>query len=107
MTGATPTPQPSSTSAPSSSSRADVSLADIMDQFQHIRADFGSHLDHLSNEICQMNTRISLIARHQSCLGGFAPSPSHKPTEESSSGGDNDDGADGSSSSSDDEIMTF
>ena len=50
-----------------------------------------------------MNTRISRIARCQSHLGGFAPSPSPEPTEESSFGGDD---ADGSSSSSDDEMTT-
>ena len=37
--------------------------------------DFGSHLDHLFDEMYQMNTRISRIARCQSHLGGFAPSP--------------------------------
>ena len=68
--------------------------------------DYGSHLDHLSDEMCQMNTRISRITRRQSCLGGFAPSPSPKPTEKSSSGGDNDDDANGSSFSSDDEMTT-
>ena len=44
---AAPTLQPSFTSAPSSSSRADVSLANIKDQLQHMHADFGTHLDHL------------------------------------------------------------
>ena len=47
---AAPTPRPSSTSAPSSSSMADISLTDIMDQLQHMRADFGSRLNHLSDE---------------------------------------------------------
>ena len=65
--------------------------------------DFGSHLDHLFDEMYQMNTRISRIARCQSHLGGFAPSPGL--AEESSSGGDDDD-PDGSSSSSDDELTT-
>ena len=68
--------------------------------------DFGSRLDHLSNEMCQMNTKIGRIARHQSRLGGFVPSPSLEPAKESSSGGDDVDGANGSSSSSDDEMMT-
>ena len=68
-----------------------------------MRADFGSRLNHLSNEMCRMNTRISRISRYQSHLGGFAPSPSPEPTEESSFGGDD---ADGFSSSSDDEMTT-
>ena len=42
---ATPTPRPSSYFAPSSSSsRVEASLATIMDQLQHMHADFGSHL---------------------------------------------------------------
>ena len=49
-----------------------------------MNADFGSRLDHLSNEMCQMNTRIGRIARQQSCLGGFAHSPSLETAEESS-----------------------
>lgn len=47
-----PTSRPSSSSALSSSSRADVSPANIMEQLQHKRANFGSHLDHLSDEMC-------------------------------------------------------
>ena len=71
-----------------------------------MRADFGSRLDHLSDEMCQMNTRIDRIAHRQSRLGGFAPSPSPEYAEESSSldGGDDDD--DASSSEYDDEMMT-
>ena len=49
-----------------------------------MNVDFGSRLDHLSNEMCQMNTRIGHIARQQSCLGGFAHSPSLETAEESS-----------------------
>ena len=59
-------------------------LADIMGQIKHMRADFGS-LNHLSNEMCQMNTKIGRIAHRQSRLCGFAPSPSLEPTKESSS----------------------
>ena len=69
-----------------------------------MRADFGSRLDHLSDEMCQMNTRIDRIAHRQSRLGGFAPSPSPKYAEESSSSGDDDDDASGSEY--DDEMMT-
>ena len=71
----------SSLSAPSSSSGADVSLADIMKQLQHI------HLDHLFDEICQMNTRIGCITCHQSRFGSFAPSSSPELAESSSNGG--------------------
>ena len=92
MTNAALAFQPSSLSTPLSfSSKAEVSLAAIMDQLQLIHADFSSCLDHLSNEMCQMNTGIGCIAHHQSCLGGFAHSPSLKPAESSSDGGDDDD----------------
>ena len=59
---AAPSSQSTSSSTPSSSFRALVSLADIMEQLQHMRADFGSCLDHLSDEMCQMNIKISCIA---------------------------------------------
>ena len=59
-----------------------------------MRADFGSCLDHLFYQMCQMNTRIGHIAYHQSCLGGFTPSPSLEPAESSlDSGDDNGDNA--------------
>ena len=91
-TNAAPAFRPSSSSTPLSfSSRAEVFLTAIMDQLQLIRADLGSCLDHFFDEMCQRNTRIGYIAHHQSCLRGFAPSPSLKPTESSSDGGDNDD----------------
>ena len=78
-----------------------------MDQFHHMRADFGSHIDHLSNETCQMNTRIGCIACYQSRLGAFPPSPSLKPAKESSlDGGDNDDDDDDASSSKIEDEMT-
>ena len=101
---AAPTSRPSSSSALSSSSRADVSLIDIMEQLQHMHADFGSCLNHLFNEMCQINTRIGRIARHQSRLGGFAPSPSPKLVVSSSDGGD-DDGDDASCSKTVDEMI--
>ena len=85
------TPSSSST-PPSSSSIAKVFLAAIMDQLQLMRVDFGSCLDHFSDEMCQINTKIGHIARRQSRLGGFAPSPTPEPTEESFlDGGDSDD----------------
>ena len=77
-----------------------------MDQLQLMHADFGSHLDHLSNEMCRMNTKIGRITHQQSRLGGFAPSPSLDPFEESSnSGGDESDDAFGFTH--DDEMTIF
>ena len=67
-----------------------------------MRANFGSCLDHLFDEMCQMNTRIGRITRRQSCLGDFAYSPSPEPAEDSFDGGDDDNDAFGSSS--DDEM---
>ena len=73
-----------------------------------MHADFGNRLDHLSDEMCQMNTRIDRIARHQSCLDGFTPSPSLKHAKDSSSldGGDDDDDDDDASGSETDDEMT-
>ena len=68
-----------------------------------MRADFGSYLNHISNETCQMNTRIGRIAHRQSHLSSFAPSPSPKPVEDSFDG--RVDGDDASISSSDDEMI--
>ena len=58
-----PTPPPPFSSAPSFSSRVNASLIAILDKLQHMRANFGSCVDHISNEMCQMNTRIGRIAR--------------------------------------------
>ena len=44
--------RPSSSSAATSSSRVKTSLVAIMAQLQHMHADFGSHLDHISDETC-------------------------------------------------------
>ena len=63
-------------------------------------ADFGSHLDHLFDEMCQMNTRISRITHLQSRLGGFEPPASLERVKESSSSN----GGDTSSSESDDDL---
>ena len=71
-----------------------------------MHADFGSRLDHISNEMCQMNTRIDRIARRQSHLGSFAPSPSFEPTDDSSSDGGDDDDEDASSSEYKDEMTS-
>ena len=67
--------------------------------------DFGSCLDHLFDDMCQMNPRIGHITRHQSLLGGFAPSPTPEPIEESFTNGGDDDDYDASSSKTDDEMV--
>ena len=101
-----PTFSAPSTSAPFSSASG-VTLDAIMAQLQHIDA----HLDTLSDELCQVNTRVSHIARWQACLGGFveSPSPSLEASKDNDDDSDNDDDAeDGDSSSpSDDEISTW
>ena len=55
-----PTSIASSTSTPSSST-GDVTLEDIMVQLVRM----GARLDTLSDELCQVNTRFSRIARQQ------------------------------------------
>ena len=67
--------------------------------------DFGTRLDHLSNEMCQMNTRIGQIAQRQFHLGGFVPSPKHNTSLESSTSGKDD--GDASGSYYDDEMTPF
>ena len=41
-----------------------------------MHADFGGCLDYLTDEMCQMNTRIGCIARRQAHISGYGPSPS-------------------------------
>ena len=41
-----------------------------------MKADFGARLDYLTDEMCQMNTRIGRIAHRQARVASFAPSPS-------------------------------
>ena len=73
-----------------------------------------ARLDTLSDELCQVNTRVGCIAWRHTHLGGFTASPS--PSLEASANEDGDDGAadddededeDASSSSSDEEMTTF
>ena len=45
-------------------------------------------LDTLSDELCQVNTRVGRIARQQAHLGGFVESPS--PSPEASANKDDD-----------------
>ena len=63
---APPTSSTSSTSAPFSSSGG-VTLEDIMAQLMCMEA----HLDTLSDELCQVNTRVGHIARRQATIGGY------------------------------------
>jgi len=102
-TDAAPASRPFSSSAPPSSSRAKVSLIAIMDQLQLMHADFGSRLNHLSDEMCKMNTKIGRITHRQSCLGGFVPSTLEPAEESSLDGGDDDD--DASCFETDDEMV--
>ena len=69
--------------------------------------DFGSRLDHLFDEMCQMNTKIGHITHRQSRLGGFSPSPSLEHVKEfSSSNGEDDDGGDAFGPECDNEMTT-
>ena len=81
-----------------------MTLDTIMVQLQRMDA----HLNTLSDELCQVNTHVSRIARRQACFGGFTASSS--PSLEASTDEDGDDGDDDededASSSSDDEMTT-
>ena len=83
-----------------------MTLEAIIAQLQRMDA----RLDILSDELCQVNTRVGCIARRQARLNGFATSPSPSPeasTDEDGDDGDNDDDEDENvSSSSDEEMMT-
>ena len=70
-----------------------------------------AHLDTLSDELCQVNTRVGRIARWQARLGGFveSPSPSPEASEDEDDDGDSDgddDDEDENASSSGDKEMT-
>ena len=64
-------------------------------------------LDYLTNEMCQITTRVGHVARWQAHLGGFTPSPSPflkaSADEDDDAGDDEDDDA---NSSGDDEMTT-
>ena len=49
-----------------------------------------AYLDTLTNELCQVNTRVGRIARWQARLGGFieSPSPSPEASEDKDDDGD-------------------
>ena len=69
-------------------------------------AHIGSRLDHIFDEMCQMNTTIGCIARRQSRLGGFNPFSSFELVVESFDSGD-DESNDASGSVHDDEMIGF
>ena len=50
-------------------------------------------LDTLSDELCQVNTRVGRIARQHASLGGFieSPSPSPEASEDEDDDGDSND----------------
>ena len=80
-----------------------------MTQLRHMDA----HLDTLSDELCQVNTRASCITRQQARLGDFVASPSPSPEaskdEDDDGDSDNDDDdedEDEDASSFDDDEMT-
>ena len=92
-----PIPSAPSTSAPSSSVGG-VTLDAIMAKLQCMDA----HLNTLSDELCQVNTRVGCIAKRQACLGGFVESPSPPPeaSEDDDDSDDDDDDEDRDASSS-------
>ena len=104
-TAAPPIPSTPSISAPSSSI-SKVTLKDIMAQLQRMDA----RLDTLSDELCQVNTRVGRITQCQVEIGGYTmPSTPVAPADESDADDDADfdDEDDGNASSpSDDEMST-
>ena len=71
-----------------------------------------TRLDTISDELCQVNTRVNRIARRQAHLGDFveSSSPSLKASEDKDNDGDSDDDDDDdededASSPSDDEMI--
>ena len=70
-----------------------------------------ARLDTLSDELCQVNTCVSCIARRQAVMGGFTAytSPSPPASNDKSDDGSSSDDADeddGASSPSNDEMST-
>ena len=86
MEDATYASRPSPSFAPPYSSEVEAALATILDQIQLMRAVFGSRLDHLTDEMCQMNTRILggrylpfmlALGVHARCIFHSSPRWSH------------------------------
>ena len=66
-------------------------------------------LDTLTDELCQVNTRVDRIERQQARLGHFTASPSPSPEASTNEDGEDGDGGDDdkdASASSDDEMTT-
>ena len=77
---------------------SDVSLEDIMAQFQRM----DTCLNTLSTELYQVNICVGRIARWQGTMGGFAPEASLPPLLVASDSEDDDDGDDDDASDDDD-----
>ena len=98
---------PSASFAPSSSAGG-VTLKVVLAQLQRMDA----RLDTLSDELRQVNTHVSHIARWQARLGGFVESPCHSlkafedEDDDNDFDNDDDDEDEDASSSSDDEMST-
>ena len=76
---------------------------------QLVRMD--ARLDTLSDELCQVNTRVGRIAQRRAIMGGFtvasSPSPSASRNEsDNGSGNDDADEDDGASLPNDNEMST-
>ena len=89
------------------SSVGEVTLEAIMAQLVRMNA----RLNTLSDELCQVNIRVSRIAQRQVVMGGFtvASSPSLQASKDESDNGSSNDDADvddGADSPSDDEMST-
>ena len=65
-----------------------------------------AHLDTLTDELCQVKTRVSHIARRQAHLNGFVESPSPYPEASDDNNSDNDDNRDEDASSPNDDNMS-
>ena len=91
---------PSASFAPSSSAGG-VTLKVVLAQLQRMDA----RLDTLSDELCQVNSRVSCIAWWQARLGGFVESPCHSLKAFEDDDDDDDEDEDEDDSSSNDDMM--
>ena len=62
-----------------------------------------AHLDTLTTELYQVNTRVNRITRQQARMGGFTASSSPSPSPQASKDEDNDDGSDDDDDDDEDE----
>ena len=97
---------PPSSSAPSTFAIGGETLEAIMAQPQWMEADFGGRLDYLTDEMCQVNTQVSHIARRQAHMVSLTPSPSPSPEALADEGDDADGDKDDTSSFGDDKMTT-